>query len=257
MYTMSEHRKYNLGFISDADIYAHVKNTVESYRRKITLEQFNSNIVDPIKLTFDTKVYGKDINQTIADECLRQIDKSNGNTIGYFHQYLFKYAGAGWEVPKSGFDVENKSRHIYVEMKNKHNTMNSASSQKTYMKMQSRLLEDDEAVCYLVEVISKKSQDTTWEISIDGKKCAHKRIRKISMDRFYDLVFEDPLAFYKLCTALPQIIEDVINDDGSLKLQNTVLQELGKEHQDMIAALYLLAFSTYEGFGNIPTRNIR
>lgn len=56
-------RDYNLGFISNKEIYEHVKNTVESYRREITLSQFNENIIDPIKLTFDAKVYGK-INST-------------------------------------------------------------------------------------------------------------------------------------------------------------------------------------------------
>lgn len=81
-------RDYNLGFISNEDIYRHVKETVESYRREITLEQFNQNIVDPIKLTFDSKVYGKTINQAIADECFRQIDKTNSNRIGYFHQNI-------------------------------------------------------------------------------------------------------------------------------------------------------------------------
>lgn len=54
--------------------------------------------------------------------------------------------------------MNRDSRHIYVELKNKHNTMNSASSQKTYMKMQGKLLEDDQAVCYLVEVISKNQR---------------------------------------------------------------------------------------------------
>ena len=106
-------RNYNLGFISDADIYEHVRNTVESYCREIDLKAFNANIVDPIKLTFDSKVYGKDIKQVIADECFRQIDKSNGNKIGYFHQNLFNYAGNGWSVPKEGFDVENERQHIY------------------------------------------------------------------------------------------------------------------------------------------------
>ena len=162
---------YNLGFISNQDIYNHVKTTVEAYRREITLKQFNDNIIDPIKLTFDAKVYEKTIRQAIEDECFRQIDKSNSNRIGYFHQNLFKYANNGWIVPSKGFDVENNDRHIYVEMKNKHNTMNSASSQKTYMKMQSKLLEDDEATCYLVEVISKASKDETWVVTLDGKKC--------------------------------------------------------------------------------------
>lgn len=84
--------KYNLGFISDEDIYEHVKSTVEAYRREITLDQFNENIIDPIKLTFDAKVYGKSIQQGVEDECFRQIDKSNTNRIGYFHQNLFRYA---------------------------------------------------------------------------------------------------------------------------------------------------------------------
>lgn len=33
--------KYNLGFISDIDIYNHVKDTVLQYRRSINLKEFN------------------------------------------------------------------------------------------------------------------------------------------------------------------------------------------------------------------------
>lgn len=245
---------YNLGFISDEAIFEHVKLTVESYRRKITLLQFNENIVDPIKLTFDSKVYGKTIQQVIEDECFRQIDKSNSNRIGYFHQNLFRYAGNGWSVPTQGFDVENDERHIYVELKNKHNTMNSASSQKTYMKMQAKLLDDDQATCYLVEAISIKSRDDTWRITLDKRPRSHNRIRRMSMDKFYELVFGDSRAFYNLCMALPQIIEDVVSENEALALNNTVYEELTKEHADLLMALYLLAFSTYEGFDNIITK---
>lgn len=244
-------RNYNLGFISNQDIYNHVKKTVESYRNEITLKQFNSNIIDPIKLTFDAKVYGKSIQQAIEDECFRQIDKSNANSIGYFHQNLFQYVKDGWDVPKTGFDVENLERHIFVEIKNKHNTMNSSSSQKTYMKMQSKLLEDDEATCYLVEVISTRSKDESWIISLDGKRHEHRKIRRMSMDRFYELVFDDSYAFFKLCNALPTIIEDVVKENPNLAFKNTVFEELTKEHADLLVSLYLLAFSSYEGFQSL------
>lgn len=247
-------RDYNLGFISNRDIYGHVRETVKSYRREITLDQFNSNIVDPVKLTFDAKVYGKDIRQVIEDECFRQIDKSNSNRIGYFHQNIFRYADNGWCVPKEGFDVENKELHIYAELKNKHNTMNAASATRTYMKMQGMLLDDDEATCYLVEVISKRSKDEKWNITVDRKSHSHNRIRRISMDRFYEIVFGDKYAFYKLCVALPQIIEDVVADDTTLSLKNTVYEELTREHADLLSALYLLAFSTYEGFDGFVNR---
>lgn len=245
---------YNLGFISDKDIYEHVKNTVEAYRREITLEQFNDNIIDPIKLTFDANVYGKTIQQAVDDECFRQIDKSNTNRIGYFHQNIFKYAGNGWVVPAKGFDVENDELHIYVEMKNKHNTMNSASSQKTYMKMQAKLLDDDEATCYLVEAIAKRSRDDAWRLSLDGNPREHKRIRRMSMDKFYALVFGVEDAFYRLCAALPQIIQDVVHDNPGLALKNTVYKELTEDHADILTALYLLAFNTYEGFNNLRQR---
>lgn len=129
--------------------------------------------------------------------------------------------------------------------------MNAASSQKTYMKMQSKLLEDDEATCYLVETISKKSKDEVWKISLDGQSRSHKRIRRMSMDKFYELVFGDRLAFYKLCISLPSIIEDVINDNPEFAIKNTVYEELATEDNNIQLSLFLLAFSTYEGFNAI------
>lgn len=84
--------KYNLGFVTDEQIFSHVKETVEKYRYHINLAEFNKNLIDPIKLTFDAKVYNKTIKQTIEAECIRQIDKTNTNHIGYFHQNIFKLA---------------------------------------------------------------------------------------------------------------------------------------------------------------------
>lgn len=51
------HRSYNLGFISDESIRRHVLKMVQTYRTTIHLKEFSKNIVDPIKLTFDSKIY--------------------------------------------------------------------------------------------------------------------------------------------------------------------------------------------------------
>lgn len=131
--------------------------------------------------------------------------------------------------------------------------MNSASSQRTYMKMQDKLLDDDKATCYLVEAISLRSRDETWKITLDKRPKGHNRIRRMSMDKFYELVFGDPKAFYKLCFALPDIIEDVVRENKNLELKNSVYEELTKDHADLLTALYLLAFSTYEGFNELKT----
>ncbi|MDO5017191.1 MAG: Eco47II family restriction endonuclease [Porphyromonas sp.] len=242
--------RYNLGFIADDEIFEIVKSTVLKYRTGISLAQFNKNIVDPIKLTFDSKVYQKSIKEAIMDECIRQLDKSNANATGAFHQYLFSYAKDDWQIPNKGFDLINDREHIYCEIKNKHNTMNAASSQKTYIQMQDKLLDDDKATCYLVEVIAKQSQNIPWSIKLNGKSYSHKRIRRISMDRFYYIVFNDEKAFYKLCVALPLIIDDVIEEGGgATTISNTVFEELEEAYsKDILKSLYTMAFKTYEGF---------
>lgn len=240
--------KYNLGFISDEDIFKHVKETVQRYSASINLKEFNKNIVDPVKLTFDAKVYGRTMKEVVTSECIRQMDKSNNNHIGYFHQNLFRYAGNGWSVPNEGFDVVNEEKHIFVEMKNKHNTMNSAAAQKTYMKMQNKIIRDSKATCMLVEVIATHSQNKTWVATVDKERFENEHIRRVSIDKFYEIVFGDLLAFSKLCKALPVILDDVIKELGSSTNRNTVFSELASISPDIMKSLYLLAFKTYEGF---------
>lgn len=242
-------RNYDL-FISDENIYNHVRETVNRYSASIDLKEFNKNIIDPIKLTFDAKVYGRTMEEVVASECMRQMDKSNNNHIGYFHQNLFRYAGNGWTVPSEGFDVVNEEQHIFVEMKNKHNTMNSAASQKTYMKMQNKIVRDSRATCMLVETIATKSQNKTWIVTVDKEQFNNEHIRRVSMDKFYEIVFGDAQAFAKLCRALPDILDDVIADMGREERQNTVFAELAAISPNIMKSLYLLAFRTYSGFDN-------
>lgn len=255
-----------MNFISDKDFKDHVRATIQHYGDKlkpVNLERFNSNIVDPIKLIFDKNVYQYTWDEVIKNEIFRQRDKSNNNDIGYFHQRLFSYID-GCTVPPAGWDVVVKKdlpievkdvgsvKTIYVEMKNKHNTMNSASSAKTYMKMQGQLLEDDDCVCMLVEAIAKQSQDIAWVASVDGMKQKHRRIRRVSMDKFYEIVTGEADAFYQICMALPKVIAEVVAEDKSLSIPaDTVYDELSNDAVQLGSfelALYMLGFDTYLGF---------
>ncbi|WP_322959024.1 Eco47II family restriction endonuclease [Mycoplasmopsis cynos] len=251
--------QYNLKFIKQEDFENHVKKTIEEYGeilKKINLKKFNKNIIDPIKLLFDKNILNKTYKEIIELELTRQRDKSNNNAIGYFHQNIFKYIN-NCKVPKEGWDVVyediNSKIIYYIEMKNKHNTMNSSSAKSTYIKMQNHLLnskDKEKSVCALVEIISKKSSDIEWAISIEKtKQLPNKRIRRISIDKFYEIVTGDKNSFRDLCIQLPITIEKIINNDSNFKIeQDTVFEELENIHKDILKALYKLAFETYEGF---------
>lgn len=244
-------KNYNLRFIKDEDFYNHVKDTINKYKvdTKINLKDFNKNLIDPIKLTFDFKVYRKEIDDVIESEILRQLDKSNTNHIGYFHQNIFKYIGDDWKVPESGFDIINTDKKYFVEMKNKHNTMNSSSSQKTYMRMQNTLLKNPSSTCFLVEVIAKNSQNIVWNVSLDGEFVANENIRRVSIDKFYELVTGDRSAFKKLCDKLPEVIDDILsNAIRADSMSGCVLDELKEISPDILKSLYILSFGKYEGF---------
>lgn len=272
-------KEWNLGYLSEEDFKTHVRATIMKYGEKLEsydLKRFNSNFIDPIKLIFDKSVYRTSWNDIINNEIFRQRDKSNNNDIGYFHQNIFSYF-EGCEVPSAGWDVIYKNSEgirmpegdlvhtLYIEMKNKHNTMNSASSAKTYIKMQGQILEDDDCACLLVEAIAKKSQNIKWATKVDGKNVQHRRIRRVSMDRFYEIVTGEQNAFYHMCMALPVIIHEVVNEKNSVEVpHDTVADELRKvaslyvgqtDDFAMAMAVYLLGFHTYMGFENQAFQN--
>lgn len=267
---------WNLTFISERDFTKHVETTIERYGDKLEsfdLERFNKNIIDPIKLIFDKTVYQSTWEEIISNEIFRQRDKSNNNDIGYFHQRIFQYIKnchvppngreGGWDViyrNKDGISIPGaQSVHtVYVEMKNKHNTMNSASAGKTFIKMQNQLLNDDDCACFLVEAIAQRSQNIKWETTVDKKKVSHKLIRRVSIDQFYALVTGQEDAFYQICMVLPSVIENAVkNLNGTIVPHDTVVSELRslasklpESHAQtaMAMAIYMLGFSTYNGF---------
>ncbi len=246
---------YHLKFISQENFEKHVTDTILSYSKSlesISLAKFNSNIIDPIKMLFDKNVFSKSYEQLIADEIFRQRDKSNNNSIGYFHQNIFKYI-RNCEVPKTGWDVIYTSpetgRKIYAELKNKHNTMNSGSAQKIYIQMQNQIMKTPEDVCFLVETIAPKSRNIPWGCSVNGQHVEDERIRRVSMDKFYAIVTGEQNAFCQMCMQLPETLEILIKHNRNLTAgQDTVLSELQNLSPDIQKALFLLAFRTYEGF---------
>lgn len=245
--------EWNLDFISKENYKRHVKeyfDKINSSTQAENINEFNRNIIDPIKLTFSYFVTGEDREHLIDSEMNRQVDKTINNHIGYFHQNIFNYID-DWYVPEMRFDIAKNDDTVFVELKNKHNTMNSSSSQKTYINMQDKIIEGLESgnkvTCMLVEVIAKGSQDITWNVRLNGIRNSKDSIRRVSIDKFYEYATGDPNAFKKIVSWLPITLKNIVVDENPEADENKVLQELTKE-RSFFKNLYGLAFDTYEGF---------
>lgn len=124
--------------------------------------------------------------------------------------------------------------------------------------MQNQLLQNDDCACFLVEAIAKKSQNIKWTTTVNGTSVSHKRIRRVSMDQFYALVTGSDTAFYDMCMELPKTIVKVVSTDKNITVpHDTVIDDLkiiasklnfADEELAMAMAVYMLGFSTYQGF---------
>ena len=87
-----------------------------------------------------------------------------------------------------------------------------------------------------------------WSISLDKQSISDSRIRRVSIDKFYELVTGNKTAFKELCEQLPLIIEDIINNMEVKAESNSVFSELEKIDPNLLKSIYLLSFKKYQGF---------
>lgn len=249
-----------LSFISDQNLFACIGElhaTYEKCQRDFSVSDFYRNKVDPIKFLFDMAFNGIADDAYIKAEITRQVDKTISNAIGDFHQRLLgcidglNDLGVG-----NGCDLVNDQKTIFAELKNKHNTMNSSSAEATIQKLIHFADQYPDATCYWIQIIAKKSMDELWEGNFNGTFYSHPRVRKISADRFYELVTGIPDAFYQLCNVLPCATQDYIqnlkvNAQGnadSATVYNQLSSNAHESGKTLIEQIMSDNFSTYIGF---------
>ncbi|MBV6878914.1 restriction endonuclease [Chryseobacterium sp. FP211-J200] len=220
-----------VNFITDEHLLFCIENLHKAYLRaknNITKKNFYSNKVDTIKLTFDSKF--NDINEEnlIQSEILRQIDKSINNSIGTFHEQILGGI-EGFEVGNlSGFDVKADDDTLFADIKNKHNTMNSSSSEALFQKLARYADDYKKAKCYWVQILAKNSFNELWKGEINGKEYSHSRVYKISGDQFYALLSGEQDALLQLYKALPVAINDYLNsiEHNHTIIENSAIDEI-------------------------------
>ncbi|MDD4019716.1 MAG: Eco47II family restriction endonuclease, partial [Kiritimatiellae bacterium] len=238
------HSKYNLSFITDEDLKKHTLETVSRFRTGMSLAEFRKNIVDPIKLTFDAHVYRRRIEDVIDAEYFKQLSKSNEAAIIFFHQKICGYLKNQWQMPEPGddeWDIENQKDHVFVKFKERYDSKTTNDTRFIHARMRGLIEGDSKARCYLVEIVTETSHDVSWMIKNVGlREDRQERLRRISVDRFYELVTGKASAFTDLCLVLGQVIKDTLDEYPKLTEHDLALQKLKTKEKDYFAALLRL-----------------
>jgi hypothetical protein len=201
-------------WIEDEKLFEAIKYVYEKYQQALQdqdLNSFTNNVIDPFSLLFDTYLTKKTIEQWIKEETDRQAQKTLSNAIGGFHQKILGNS-LGWEDlgrnHDTGLDVKKSDDTIFAEIKNKYNTTNSGSSDSVKRKLNKVNELYPNATVYFVEIIRNRTDPYDDAIKFNKDE----KVRKISGDKFYELVTNEENALKKLFKKLPDVIEQFISN---------------------------------------------
>lgn len=214
-------------FVSDDHFLSCVKWVCSAYpndQQKTDKEWLQRNGIDPFKMVFDITNGSIDLDALLSNEILRQNDKTAGGRIGDFHQKLLGGTN-GWTDLGVGdetkVDLKKDDDTIFIELKNKYNTVNSDSLNSVRRKLDSITKKYVGSVAYWAYIVEKNGTSGESEWVYRGEN--NPNLKKIWGSKVYELVTGDPDALVKTWNALSSAISDVL---GSDRLSKSDLNEL-------------------------------
>lgn len=204
-------------FVSDEDFLECVQRVILQYRSvslKVDMARLQRNVVDPFKMVFDIMSTKIGVDDWIKGETIRQDDKTINNYVGEFHQMLLGKV-KGWEDLGTGdpqrVDLRRSDNSIFIEIKNKHNTMNDSGIEQVRLNLERAVLQFPKAVAYWAYIVAGSSGEEVWiyKPRVKAKRKVNPRIKVAWGKKVYQLVTGDPFSLEKTWEALPQAIIDL------------------------------------------------
>ena len=204
-----------VGFVSDQHFRKCVEKLCDKYADlgKPGVDKQRENVVDPFKLVFDTINSGMTLDVWERNDIMRSKDKAINNAVGLFHQELLGGVD-GWHQAVSDthvkIDLAKNDNSVFVELKNKHNTLNADSKERLHGKLWDISRRYKSAKCYWAHIIprDRTSGDEVWVFNNNSNP----NIRQVWGKKVYGLVTGDDDTLEEAWRALPRAIVDVVEE---------------------------------------------
>jgi hypothetical protein len=212
-----------VNFISDEHLLKCVANLHKAYlkaKNNVSKKSFYSNKVDTIKLTFDSKFNDIDEESLIQSEILRQIDKSINKSIGTFHEQILGGI-EGYEVGVlSGYDVKATDDSLFADIVL--DELPYKYEEFAFNKLAEKAKFSKNSMCYLVILNSENSFYEKFTVTKSESTISHKKVFKISGDKFYSLLSGRENALFELYESIPVVIDDYLKSVSYSNSLNSV-----------------------------------
>lgn len=248
-------------FVSDShliecisELYTKYLNAKTSYTKK----DFNKNKVDVFKMLFDKKFNNLDDENLIEKEISRQVDRTIVNAIGDFHEKILSGVIGYSKVP-SGIDIKSDDNKIFIELKNKHNTVKGEDNKSIFTKLKGEIDKNPGSKAYFARILDKKSTNKQWCFSHKDTEYTNGNILIISGDQLYKIITGKDNSLFQLYKKLPLAIDDFLitidKDNKSDNVKSTAMKEFTADtsisNRSIIDEITFSNYNYYLGFDEL------
>ena len=222
-----------------------VRALIEKAQQATKESKFNihKNKIDPFPALIDSMLQGIPLEQWLAQEKIRQNQKTLQNAIGNFHQTVIA-SFDGWENLGTGkvLDVRNQKQKMIAEIKNKFNTTKGNHKVQIYRDIANKISEPAHVgfTGYYVEIIpsgrgAKAVYDKPFVTSDNNKN-------GMRVEQREDVRIIDGKSFYKIVTGQTDALEQLYQSLPAMIRQAIGTQNVAPENEDLFLALFEKAF---------------
>ena len=165
-------------------------------RRFQTVDDLADTVIDPMTVFIHLAFTGIESQEEwFAFEKAKRMDKAFTNAIGAFHENVLSCI-PGWYKPEGGFDLRSDEQKIVMEIKNKHNTINSTTAERIYTRCEEFFRANRDWTIYLAPIVPKGGKkNKPWTIS---GRTENEHIRIIDGATLYEIVTGEEDALSKV-----------------------------------------------------------
>ncbi len=166
-----------------------IKNMLNEYKQPV-----DNIFIDVFKKSFDCKFYNIENEDYMQIEYKRILDKKINNAIGYFHENVLKNCYGWKQYNKYSMDICDENETIFIQLKNKFNTLNSSGNNFLKLQMKKILQDKPETKFVVLGLINDKElvgRNVEYIRNID-------KTRKITSSKLYEFITGSKTAYNDL-----------------------------------------------------------
>ena len=194
-----------------------LEKLINGYKSKIdgfSIDDFLKTGVDPFRFTVNVSIWG--LKEAVRKEIEHKIEMALENLVGDFHEdYLgnanHNPSNSKWgkvaEGSIPGIDIANRSEKIYLQIKSKHNSMNSSSAARLAQELEETSDMYPDAIVGCIWIVATQGRKAIGENKISEVATCYKG------NKSYELVTGEPdeldSVLLESLVLIPKVIEDL------------------------------------------------